>query len=53
MSAGEDIQRLKRTLLRIDDPSARKIVIMSKWERGQLTNEEAHGLIVELGLEAA
>jgi hypothetical protein len=46
-------EALKRVLLRIKDPSARKIVIMSKWQRGEIAPEEAEALIRELGLKEA
>jgi hypothetical protein len=45
-----DLSALKRALMRIDDPSARKIVIMSKWQRGEITPEQAEILIREMGL---
>lgn len=44
---------LKNTLLRIEDPAVRKIVIMSKWQRGEITAAEAEYLIAELGLKEA
>jgi hypothetical protein len=44
---------LVKALSRIEDPAARKIVIMSKWERGEITAKEAERLIRELGLGAA
>jgi hypothetical protein len=44
---------LERALARIDDPSARKIVIMSKWSRGEITDEEAERLIRDGGLESS
>jgi hypothetical protein len=47
------LQPLARALNRIDDPTARKIVIMSKWQRGELTACEAERLIRAGGLEAA
>jgi hypothetical protein len=39
-----------RILRRIDDPSARKTVIMSKWARGEITPDKAARLIREGGL---
>jgi hypothetical protein len=48
-----DLSTLTRVLNRIDDPSARKTVIMSKWQRGELTPCEAERLIRAGGLEAA
>jgi hypothetical protein len=36
-----DLSALVRVLNRIDDPSARKSVIMSKWQRRQIINDEA------------
>lgn len=48
-----NIGSLKNALLRIDDPSARKIVIMSKWERGEISPREAERLIQEGGLANA
>lgn len=47
------LETLKRTLERIDDPSARKLVIMSKWQRGKITPDQAEQLIRELGLREA
>lgn len=44
------IVALERALIQIADPSARKIVIMSKWERGELTASEATYLIRKLNL---
>lgn len=44
---------LVKTLKRIQDPSARKTVIMSKWQRGEITSDEAERLIRELGLKEA
>ena len=41
---------LKRVLLRVEDPAARKAVIMSKYERGELTRLQASRLIRKLGL---
>lgn len=40
-----DLEALARVLNRIEDPSARKIVIMSKWERRQITDAECEELI--------
>lgn len=48
-----DISPLARVLNRIECPSARKIVIMSKWERGQLTADEAERLIRLCGVRNA
>jgi hypothetical protein len=48
-----DLSTITRVLNRIDDPSARKTVIMSKWQRGELTTCEAERLICAGGLEAA
>jgi hypothetical protein len=48
-----DLSSLASVLNRIDDPSARKAVVMSKWERRQITNDEAERLIRLCGLEAA
>lgn len=45
-----DLTPLVRVLKRISDPSARKSVIMSKWERGELSEFEAERLIRRLGL---
>jgi hypothetical protein len=42
--------KLVRVLERIEDPSARKAVIMSKWERGELTRLQACRLIRRMGL---
>lgn len=49
----KNIGPLKNLLSRIADPSARKIVIMSKWERGELSGAQAEGLIHDLGLVSA
>ena len=40
-----DLSTLVRVLNRIEDPSARKIVIMSKRERGMITDAETSELI--------
>jgi hypothetical protein len=48
-----DLSPLLRVLNRIECPSARKSVIMSKWERKQLTNEEAERLIQLCGVRNA
>lgn len=40
-----DLSLLVRVLNRIEDPSARKAVIMFKWGRGQITPEDAERLI--------
>ena len=40
-----DLSTLARVLNRIEDPSARKTVIMSKWERREITGNEAERLI--------
>lgn len=48
-----DLSPLARVLNRIDDPSARKLVIMSKWERRELTNDETERLIRLCNVEAA
>jgi hypothetical protein len=42
-----------RILGQIEDPISRKIVIMSKYERGELTRDETSNLIRALDLEAA
>lgn len=42
-----------RHLNQISDPSTRKTIIMSKWERGELRPSEAMYLIRKLGLETA
>jgi hypothetical protein len=43
----------ERALARIDCPTARKLVVMSKWERGELSASEAERLIREFGLASA
>lgn len=43
----------ERVLQRIDDTSARKIVVMAKWERGELSRLQACRLIRRLGLVEA
>jgi hypothetical protein len=48
-----DLAPLARVLNRIEDPSARKSVIMSKWERKQLTSDEAERLIQLCGVRNA
>jgi hypothetical protein len=48
-----DLSHLARVLNRIECPSARKTIIMSKWERKQLTGEEAERLIQLCGLASA
>lgn len=40
-----DLSTLARVLNRIDDPAARKIVIMGKRERGEITDAETERLI--------
>jgi hypothetical protein len=47
------LQPLARALNRIDGPSARKIVIMSKWQRGELCAADAGRLIRLCQLEGA
>jgi hypothetical protein len=42
-----------RIIRQIEDPISRKIVIMSKYERGELTQDETRNLIHALDLEAA
>lgn len=49
-SAAGKIEALERALKRIEDPSARKIVVMAKWERGELTRLQTRRLIRKLGL---
>lgn len=44
------IEALERALKRIEDQSVRKIVIMAKWERGELTRLQTLRLIRKLGL---
>ena len=55
MRAGKICSRsaLERALSRIDDPSARKTVIMAKWARGEITRLQACRLIRQLGLVEA
>jgi hypothetical protein len=48
-----DLSTLVRILNRVECPSARKTLVMSKWERGQITGNEAARLIRLCGLEAA
>jgi hypothetical protein len=45
-----DLQPLIRILNRIEDPSARKLVIMSKRERRQITDRETERLIQLCGV---
>jgi hypothetical protein len=53
LSANNTLGRLERILGRITDPSARKTVIMSKWERGEISSAQAKHLIRAGGLESA
>lgn len=46
----KNIGPLQNALSHIADPSARKLVIMSKYERGELTANDAQRLIREGGL---
>jgi hypothetical protein len=48
-----DLSPLARVLNRIADPAARKAVIMSKWERREITPDEAERLIHLCDLKAA
>lgn len=48
-----DLSPLARVLNRIECPSARKTVIMSKWQRKQITPIEAERLIQLCGVENA
>jgi hypothetical protein len=48
-----DLTSIASVLNRIEDPSALKTVIMSKWERKELTASEAMQLIRKFGLEQA
>lgn len=48
-----DLNTLARVLNCIDDPSARKAVIMSKRERNQLTDFETRWLIQMCEVETA
>jgi hypothetical protein len=48
-----DLASIASVLNRIEDPSALKTVIMSKWERKELTASEAMHLIRKFGLEQA
>jgi hypothetical protein len=45
-----DLSTLVRVLNRIEDLAARKIVIMSKRERGEITDEETERLIQLCGV---
>jgi hypothetical protein len=53
LRANGTLSKFERSLARIDDPSARKTVIMSKWERGDISSAQAKHLIRAGGLEAA
>lgn len=44
---------LLSALMCIGDPSAAKIIIMSKWERGEITSFAAERLIQHLDLSSA
>jgi hypothetical protein len=46
------VNALERALNRIGEPTVRKIVVMSKWERGELSADEARHLIRVCGLES-
>lgn len=48
-----DLSSLVRTLNRIEDPSARKICIMLKRERGEITDGETEQLIKLCGVKHA
>ena len=48
-----DLSPFARVLNRIEDPSARKIVIMSKRERNEITDAECELLIQLFGLADA
>jgi hypothetical protein len=48
-----NLSMLARVLNRIEDPSARKIVILSKRERREITDQEAERLIRLCEVEAA
>lgn len=48
-----ELEHLFRILGHIEDASARKSVIMAKWERGEITSSQAEQLIQSLGLQAA
>lgn len=52
-SSMRSLQPLADVLNRIEDPATRKIVIMSKRKRGDLSDTETEWLIRRLGLEAA
>lgn len=49
-SIESSMEQLERVLSQIDDPSARKIVVMSKWQRGEIVRAQAEQLIRHLGL---
>lgn len=53
MSGTRDLSPLARVLNRIEDPAARKIVIMSKLERRMITGEECERLIQLCRVESA
>jgi hypothetical protein len=48
-----DLDAFAAVLKRIDCPHARKVVIMAKWERGELSDEQAERLIRNGGLAEA
>jgi hypothetical protein len=48
-----DLHALTRVLNRIEPPAARKLVIMSKRERGQITDRETEQLIHLCGVVSA
>ena len=52
-SSMRDLSPLARVLNRIEDPSARKATIMSKWNRKEITGNEAARLIELCGVEDA
>jgi hypothetical protein len=48
-----NLPSLARVLRRIEDPSARKLVIMSKRERSEITDAECEALIQLCGVRNA
>jgi hypothetical protein len=48
-----DLTALAKVLNRITDPSARKSVLMGKWERREITPQEAERLMRLCCVEAA
>lgn len=53
VTLSRDMTTLARVLNRIADPSARKLVIMGKYQRGEITDAETAELIELCGVRNA